>query len=429
MNILRKLQFSGELGKRGNMAVRLLIAIAVLVSFLVGGSSSAAERNRIVFISDLHMNVDADYSWLKENTGPLAQFLNNLYIREDVAELVILGDLLDDWVCPVEDIPNTFKRILDADHNKGIVQALRALCENDLIKVTYVVGNHDMLSWMDDNRGLIQSYFPSLNIISNDPGMGHYTIDNVVWTEHGHRYTMFNAPDIWSKPGSHLPLGYFISRLAASSSLTTGQVVTTYELLDQYVKSPSTATGYGLRGDLGGIWDDAFIIAVFNGIALGTGHRPWTHFLMNQLDAYNSDPTVEGVAFTFDSIVSDWPTNHNRVSSTMAIWDDLGHLSGPANIIFEMPDYLKPYYDFTPRIILFGHTHQPEFKYHSGQVDTIYVNTGTWIDSTKKTKHYMTWAEIEMNDLGNGQKSYQVELWYLGESSPRHSGRITATVN
>ena len=392
----------------------------------VNGIASADGRNRIVFISDLHMNLDASYSWLNKNTGALAQFLSDLYTREDVAELVILGDLLDDWVCPVEDIPNTFKLILDADHNQGIVQALRALCENGAIAVTYVVGNHDMLSWMDDNKGLIQSYFPSLQIKSNEPGMAHWDKDNVIWAEHGHRYTMFNAPDTWSHSGSHLPLGYFISRLAASSSLTSGQVVTTYELLDQYVKSPSTATGYGVRGELGGIWDDAFVIAVFNAIALGTGHWPWTHFKMNGLDGYGSDPSVENTAFTFDTIVTDWPDNHNRVSSTMAIWDDLGHLSGPANIIFEMPDYLKDKYPFTPRIILFGHTHQPEFRYHSGSVDTIYVNTGTWIDSTKKTTHYMTWAEIEVNDAGNGQKAYTVELWYRGESSPRHSGTIVA---
>lgn len=410
------------------MALRLILTMAVLLSLLSGNTAGAAERNRIVFISDLHMNVDAGYSWFRENTGDLAQFLNDLNNREDVAELVILGDLLDDWVCPAEDLPNRFQQILEADINQGIVKALGDLCQNEEIAVTYVVGNHDMLSWMTENKELIQSYFPNLRIISDSPGMGaYYDADQVIWAEHGHRYTMFNAPDIWSHSGSQLPLGYFISRLAASTSLTSGEVVTTYELLDQYVKSPSSATGQG--SEVGGIWDDAFVIAVFNGIALGTGHWPWTPFLMSGFDDYSGAPTVEKIAFTFDTIFSDWPTNHDRVSATMAIWDDLGHLSGPANVIFEMPDFLKDKYPFTPRIILFGHTHQPEFIYHSDQVDTIYVNTGTWIDSTKRTTHYMTWAEIEINDLGNGQKSYQVELWYLGESSPRYSGSIIAAVN
>ncbi len=404
------------------MIARIILMLGVMLSLLVGGAAGAAQRNRIVFISDLHMNVDASYSWLNKHTGDLATFLEDLYSRDDVAELVILGDLLDDWVCPVEDVPNTFFRILNADHNKYIKKNLRALCLKEDIKVTYVVGNHDMLSFMEDNKSVIQDAFPGLNIISDSPGMGFYTKDNVIWAEHGHRYTMFNAPDTWSRVGSHLPLGYFISRLAASNSQNTGQVVTTPELLDRYVKHPSTASGYGMRGEVGGIWDDAFIVIVFNAIALDMGYKPLDQFEMNGLDGYGSDPFVETVAFTFDSIVSDWPTNHDRVSSTTAIWDDLGHLSGPANIIFEMPDYMKPFYPFTPRIILFGHTHEAEFQYHAGPVDTIYVNTGTWID-----KKPMTWAEIEINDAGQGQKVYQVELWYYGEATPRQSGAITVS--
>jgi hypothetical protein len=57
-------------------------------------------------------------------------------------------------------------------------------------------------------------------------------------------------------------------------------------------------------------------------------------------------------------------------------------------------------------------------------VDTIYVNTGTWID-----KKDITWVEIEINDTGSNQKVYKVELWYHGEGTPRHSGAITASIN
>jgi UDP-2,3-diacylglucosamine pyrophosphatase LpxH len=404
------------------MLAKTIMAMGIILSVLVGGAAGAAQRNRIVFISDLHMNVDASYSWLNKHTGDLAQFLKDVYGREDVSEVVILGDLLDDWVCPVKDLPNSFSDILAASHNSAVIGALQDLCAKQAIKVTYVVGNHDMLSFLEANKSLIQDYFPGMNIISESPGMGAYTKNNVIWAEHGHRYTMFNAPDTWSHDGSHLPLGYFISRLAASGSIKSGQIKTTPELLDQYVKHPSTATGFGRRGEVGGIWDDAFIIAVFNAIALDMGSWPWDHFSMNGLDGFDSDPSVEGVAFDYDSIVSGWPTNHDRVTSTLAIFDDLGSLSGPANLIFEMPDYLKDLYPFTPRIILFGHTHEAEFQYHSGPVETIYVNTGTWIDTKP-----MTWVEIEINDAGQGQKVYQVELWYYGEATPRQSGAVTVS--
>lgn len=406
------------------MAARWLLALTALFYLLSASLCGAAQRNKIVFISDLHLNVDASYSWLYKHAGDLSKFLSDLYNREDVTELVILGDLVDDWVCPVKNAPNSFADVLSAPHNAGIVTALKALCAKEEIKVTYVVGNHDLLSYQDDNRAVLEDTFPGMAIISEEPGLGSYGKDSVIWAEHGHRYTMFNAPDVWSHAGGRLPLGYFISRLAASASISGGKVVNTPDLLDQYVKYPAQTMGQESQGEAGAIWDDAFVIAVFNAIALGTGHWPWSHFRMRGLDGYDSDPSVEGVAFTFDGIVAGWPSRQDRVTPAEAIWNDLGHLTSAANLIFEMPDFLKDKYPFTPRIILFGHTHQAEFQYHSGPVETIYVNTGTWIDGKP-----MTWAEIDISPAGGGDKVYQVSLWYYGETTPRHSGTIVAAAD
>jgi hypothetical protein len=69
------------------------------------------------------MNVDANYSWLVDHANDLAQFINEVNARDDVAELVILGDLLDDWVSPVKDSPQAFADILAASNNAGIVAA------------------------------------------------------------------------------------------------------------------------------------------------------------------------------------------------------------------------------------------------------------------------------------------------------------------
>ena len=85
-----------------------------------------------------------------------------------------------------------------------------------------------------------------------------------------------------------------------------------------------------------------------------------------------------------------------------------------------MPDRIKDLYPFTPRIVLFGHTHQAAFQYHSGQVETIYANTGTWIDSKP-----MTWVEIEINNGDSGRRDYTVSLWFYGESSPKQSGTVS----
>ena len=400
--------------------------LGITPTLLTPRVAHAAGRNKLVFISDLHMNVDGAYSWLVKHALDLARFLNNVNTRDDVAELVILGDLLDDWVSPVKYTPQTFADILAANYNNGVVPAVQAICHNPNIAVTYVTGNHDMLSFESQNKEVIANAFPGMTIISDSPGLGAYTRDNVIWAEHGHRYCLFNAPDTWSRSGGHLPMGYFISRLAASKSVAEGQIYTTPDVLDWFVKSPAEVNKYlqqgGYGGEVGNIIDDVFIIAVFNAIALWSGHWPWDKFTMDNLDKYSSDPSVEDIAFTYDTIFSGWPSRQDIVDHYEAVWNDLGNLNSAANLIFEMPERIKDMYPFKPRIILFGHTHQAAFQYHSGEVETIYANTGTWIDSKP-----MTWVEIQITAGDDGQNFYEVSLWFYGEKTPRQKGTIAVS--
>lgn len=219
-------------------------------------------------------------------------------------------------------------------------------------------------------------------------------------------------------------MGYFISRLAASKSLAGGRIYTTPEVLDRFVKSPAEVSQYlqrgGYSGKVGGIIDDAFIIAVFNAIALWSGNGILNKFNMNYLDKFTRDPSIENIAFTYDTILSDWSSRQNIVDHYEAIFNDLGHLNSAANLLFEMPDRIQNLYPFTPRIVLFGHTHEAAFQYHSGEVETIYANTGTWIDSKP-----MSWVEIEINGGDGGKRHYTVSLWFNGESSPKQSGTVS----
>ena len=160
---------------------------------------------------------------------------------------------------------------------------------------------------------------------------------------------------------------------------------------------------------------------MFNAIALWSGNWPWDSFAMDELDYFSSDPSVEEIAFLYDSIFSGWPSRQDIVDHNQAVWNDLGHLTSAANLLFEMPEQIKDLYPFIPRIILFGHTHQAAFQYHSGETDTIYANTGTWIDNKA-----MTWVEVEINNAENSRTCYTVSLWFLGDSKPRHSGTLIA---
>jgi UDP-2,3-diacylglucosamine pyrophosphatase LpxH len=385
---------------------------------------AASGRSKLVFISDIHMNVDGTYSWLVKHAVDLARFLTDLNKRDDVAELIILGDLLDDWVCPVSYTPQTFSDVLSANYNNGVVPALQEICHNGDIDVTYVTGNHDMLSFTSSNKEIISQTFPHMAILSDSPGLGAYTKDDIIWAEHGHRYTLFNAPDTWSRPGGHLPMGYFISRFAASKSLSKGQVYTTPETLDLFFNSPSQVQEYmeqaGYDGEVGSVFDDALIIAIFNAIGLWSGNGPLVPFNMNGLDGFTNDPIVEKVALMYDTIFSNWSSRQNIVNPSEAVLNELGHLNSAANLLFKMPERIKDRYPFTPRIILFGHTHQAAFQYHSGDVETLYVNTGTWVDQ----KPDMTWVEIDITD-GGSQKDYEVSLWFYGDPAPRHSGTLS----
>ena len=397
----------------------LLTALCLLVTF----SARAAERNKLVFISDLHMNVDAPYAWLQTNAPALAAFINRVNARADVAELVILGDLLDDWVETVESGPHTFADILTSSNNAEIVTALRAVCTNPNITVTYVTGNHDMLSFEPANKAAITNLIPGLNIISDAPGLGAYSKNNVIWAEHGHRYCMFNAPDIWSRTNGHLPLGYFISRIAASKSVREHKIYTTMDALDTLIKSPGSYYTPA-PGQENEEFNDEFINALFDAFALvWGGYWPWDTFTMNGLDQFAANPSIDSVGNTYDGIYSNWPGRMDIVSQPEAVWNEVGHLASTASLLFEMPDRIKTNYPFTPRIVLFGHTHKAAFYYHCDTVDSIYVNTGTWIDNNPRT-----WVEIEINHAGT-KDYYTVSLWFDGESVPRQTGTLEAPIS
>jgi UDP-2,3-diacylglucosamine pyrophosphatase LpxH len=378
-----------------------------------------------VFISDIHMNLDAPYSWFRSHVPDLAAMLEQVNSRRDVAELVILGDLVDDWVSPLADSPQSFAGVLGTGINAPVVEALQAVCANPSVAVTYVVGNHDLLAFQPGNLAVLAETFPGMTLVAGAPGLGSYLKSEVVWAEHGHRYTLFNSPDIWSRPGSHLPLGYFISRLAASKSVSEGRTYTTPQVLDSFVNSPQDAADilarHGLSGQaLGGAIDDAFIIAVFNAIALWSGSSPFSRFIMDDLDGYTVHPSVEEVAISHDTVFGDWSSRQNIVDHVQAVFNDLGSLTSAANLLFEMPQRIRSLYPFTPRLVLFGHTHEAAFQYHAGATDTIYINTGTWIDSKPST-----WAEVQV-EPGIGATTYEASLWFWGESQPRHTGAIVA---
>lgn len=399
--------------------------LGLMRSWLKPHSRRNAQRNKLVFISDLHLNVAANYSWMTQHLEPLADFLDELNSRTDVAELIILGDLLDEWVVPADVPPHDFAEVLATGVNAPVVEALQDLSIN--MQVTYVTGNHDMLSFEEANKAVITATFPYMNVVSDYPGLGSYSKDQVLWAEHGHRYCLFNAPDIWSRAGGHLPLGYFISRLAACKSAATGEVITAPDILAEVLKLPAGRLNELLdrNGQFGrgrvqkGHLDDALVLAVFYAVAIWAGKGPLDQFVMDGLDGFQQDPMVMLIGELYKDILSEWSDRQNIVLPATALVDDAGILNGAADLLLRMPGRIRRLYPFKPRIVLFGHTHRAELRRHPGLSNSIYANTGTWIDGKD-----MTWVEVEVEEASRGARVYTVSLWYYGESTARHSAAI-----
>jgi len=349
-------------------------------------------RNKLVFISDLHMNnhfsfspqgdgYSHAYAWLNKNIPAVTAFLNWLGEREDVAELIILGDLFDGWLCPMHHIPTMdFMDILTAPENGPIVTALKSLCRKTSgVKVSYVPGNHDMLI---SNIFTPANGFDSFNFLDTAPGMGLYQRDEVIFAEHGSRYCLFNAPDTWSHPNSHLPEGFFITRLGAEYTARVGTMLDLMEVLQGMIKT-------GLKETLPGEFFEAI---------KGTTIRADDTFLMNGLDGFSPDPTCTDVLEYYEAIYKKWNQRQDVVPREIAPVDDVGTLVPAASWIFLTG---KPY---SPKILIFGHTHNFGLHgFHSilGREETsspckeykhIYANTGTWIDGK-----VCTYIEVEDN--------------------------------
>lgn len=378
------------------------VLISAVVMLAAVRPAAASGRDTVLFISDLHMNLDGPYSWQQQHVPDVAAFLREAGQRSDVSELVILGDLVDQWVFPMGQEPdNGFSAILSSSINQPIVSALQGVCANPEIKVSYVAGNHDMLSFTDANRQTLDQFFPGMEILADDPGLGYWSWDDVVYAEHGHRYCLFNAPDTWSRDGGHLPLGYYISRAVADKNASDSSSDGYLDLLAK------TIAGNALS--------DVLPDVVYDAVLAYTGQTPGASVSMNGYDGVSSDPTTTQVASLYADILSEWPDRQDIVGKTTAVIDDMGTLVGAAAQQFSLPTDMP----FTPRIMLFGHTHNAVFHSYEYPQDHLYLNTGTWIDSKPET-----WAEVKKTST-KGSTSYQASLWWYGEDEPRYEQSIS----
>lgn len=384
------------------------------------------ERSVIVIISDLHLGMDDRYAELQKNRAPLVDFLQKLRRAPNIKELVIAGDLIDEWFVPADTDTYAGKSQKEfaqtvAANNKDVVSAFNDIIRDGTIKVTYVPGNHDLLITSDT----IQTIFPGMAEARDARGLGTYFPDShpVIAIEHGHRYNFFCAPDPISNqavaPGSILPPGYFFTRIA-TLSVVEGKPE------PGKIRPPVTPNRLGESQNLGfiywKIWDALMtelpIKEDFEEKIIKTNIDGFTE-VYAMSDVMPRQAEAGGVIDVklFKGIQDTWDERQaiNRVAVKIPVRDAIIKSASAAGTDNQaVVQYFRNPESGT-RIVVFGHSHEPRMvpsQTHDGKT-AVYVNSGTWID--KNAMPTMTFVVITAKE-----SERHVGLYHYS-----HAGAIT----
>ena len=365
-------------------------------------------RIMIVVISDIHMgdlrSKTGHYGWFNNNTAKLESFLNHVRQMPNVRELVINGDLFDEWVAPMDS--DTFNGVSQSEFvdmiveaNKPVVDAINNIIRDGNISVTYVPGNHDMLVESED----VQRVFHHGIFEARDAqGLGSYTpLDRPeIIIEHGHRYDFFNAPDpisnrLITETDSLIPPGFFVAKIATTSDLESGTSTFYRQQLsdiagDQY---QSYYLSYWTAWELimaakpvKESWDDKII---------KTGIDGYTEtYAINDLIPYFRADNGQLDVNLYKGIEDTWYDRQSMNNVLAPISVDTALAAGVLNPILDAQSavqyFLNPSSD--RRIVIFGHTHHADMvsilNYQNRW--SIYANTGTWIDNGNPSCTFVT---------------------------------------
>jgi len=358
-------------------------------------NAGSLQRNSIVCISDVHMGderaVAGGYCWFDENADALENFLDYVMSSPDVKQLVILGDLFDEWLVPYDVAPfdstvnihnseEYFNAIANCPTNIEIFNKFRTIVNEGEIELIYVPGNHDMLLTQEILNGII----PDITWMGDVPGLGKYSPVDGIIMEHGHRYDLFNCPQSLINPSQKLPPGYFITRLYAQGM--TLQTPNNLMELTHEKGSFEFFTG----------WTLAFL-TVLSDFNMDCPPLYDEIIKMGGIDSYFDPFSFNGAYEMYaDSIETLWQQTQavNEVpvpiSTAIGIFNGV-ELSGAPIIEYMINSSTKPY-----KIIAFGHSHNPHIMVYPTKYNytSIYANSGSWINAEYCTHDVRTFLII-----------------------------------
>jgi UDP-2,3-diacylglucosamine pyrophosphatase LpxH len=381
------------------MAQDIVRFFATDYDFAMGAIPELSDtRSVIVVISDIHLgdarSINEGYGWFIRNRNKLIGFLNLIRQKSYVKELVIAGDLFDEWVAPMDHEPldNTDESgfvDLIAAANIPVIDAINGIIQDGLIKVTYVPGNHDMLVQSAD----IQRIFPGIQEARDAQGLGAYAPDGhpEIVIEHGHRYDFFNGPDMISnrditQTDSILPPGFFVTKIATTSDMEHNR--SSFYRQDLTDAQANEAGSYYLpywaawelimsQKPVNESWDDKIIKTGIDGYT--------AEYAINDLiPQYKSSGGPLDVNL-YKGIVDNWNQREVGNQVPVSIPAEVAIAAGAFNPAMDAQSSVQYFLNTQSdkRIVVFGHTHHVELlsvSNHQG-LGSIYANSGAWVDN------------------------------------------------
>lgn len=327
---------------------------------MIGGFN----MSKVFFLSDIHMGAlrppvspRYGYDWLNpEEKGQLISFLNHVNDHEeDASEIVLVGDILDNWICPHDEQPPSFEEIFNA--NAAIVTAIKNLLTKGL-GVTFLEGNHDMHLTNQDLEKAFGSH-DHLRYATKYHDRG-------VYAEHGHSSDTFNkVPEIGAL--YNLPLGYFISRVVATKqAIQNSERVPTFEIIKNSLAAFAGRENVAIR--------------VFDTFIDDAGLDRDLKFIMPDGEVIRAEEVRNAYKDTSTSLsVADLKPKAKSLSKDRTDMNVIifGHTHGGTIVPLDLENEADPLsFDYTK----------------------VYANSGTWSASSTPT-----YVEIEYGDMNHAR--------------------------
>lgn len=369
--------------------------------------SSNTERDKILVISDLHLGSDLSYSENVKHLARLEQFLKEVRASSTIKELVLAGDILDEWYVPTR--TDTYGGGTQADFvrksvaaNQTVFDALRGIISDGKTKVTYIPGNHDM----GFTAANIAIALPGVNQARDSEdkyGIGKYSPDGYpeIAIEHGHRYDFFCAitpgANEAEAPGATLPPGYFFARIAANSFTdpTTKEEATKVPPL--VLNDPTNAEQYS-KNIYYTMWKTVMenVIYVkdnFGDAIIKTGVGGYTKtYAINDILPQNAADDGRIKMNLYDGLFTQAAWNEREKYNNVPVMTNINAaIVGSLKTEFIDEQAYTQYFNnegSAARVVVFGHTHIPKIVSYTNTSNKpcIYVNSGTWEDLKSRDK-------------------------------------------